>query len=282
MNIKRYNSFISDRYFIDDITKSYLMDNITESEYYDRIDSIIINEGENWNKIKKIGGDVADTLRDFKQTIEIKILESILSFVKGITGGVGKFISKILKLINYVLIKIESFREKNPATFKAIFIISLILLLVCISNQSHAAINQNPNNFIPHKIPTDQLEHYKQVLSYYEKHKHEVNTSMSISNLADRNALGTEVPLSGITRGHNTTVGALIEEWLKDVCKDGQFNGDKVLNKDYLKDINILGQKLVDKLSTDYSKEIRNDSIMNSGKEIVKNIGSDLKGLFNR
>jgi hypothetical protein len=232
-------------------TKGYVNGTIEENEYFHFLNKEVVNEG--------IVSDVFDS-------INIKISLMLYSLVVEIGNNVKKYMSKIFSVVMWVMNKIQAFKEKHPVIFKIIIIICITLILLCISSVAHA--QEISNHSVT--LSPEELKQAKALQSFMQTHQ--VWVEKPLGNLDQANIKASGMPMT------DTTGLRFIKEWLTDVCSDGKFNGDLIKDKRFVEKVNEIGIKMMENLSSDYAKEIKNQAV--SDKFV--DIGHKLSSLFKK
>ena len=198
-------------------------------------DNISEEEFINESRITESVGGISDKI--------LQILNSIIDRIKSIK------ISKVLFLINWVLKNIKESEILKPITR-----VCFCLILFCV-----VSINASGQE----RLSNDELKQVKDLKEYVDTGGLLHMKNLSMIDMGNITQSGM-----AISSGYD-----FLKKWLEDV-QDGQFDGDKLLDKRYNKAINNLGFKLANDITSNYSKEIKNKKISNKFKQLGNKVSS--------
>jgi hypothetical protein len=132
MIIKKYNNFITDK-IVEKKTIQFINDEISESEFITFLQQEIVNE----------------SIIDVVKNKIINVLSSFLNKAKEIGF---KIFEKLKSILNWIIDKINTFKQKNPIFYKVLTITIIIVVILIISTSTaHAATTGQP-------IPVDKID----------------------------------------------------------------------------------------------------------------------------
>lgn len=132
MRIKRYNNFLTDK-VVEAKTIAFINDEIPESEFINFLQQEMINES------------IIDTIKN-------KIINVLSSFLNKAKEIGFKIFDKLKSILNWIIDKVNTFKQKNPTLYKVLMITIIIIVILIISTSSaHAATSGQP-------IPVDKID----------------------------------------------------------------------------------------------------------------------------
>jgi hypothetical protein len=132
MRIKRYNNFITDK-VVEAKTIAFINDEISESEFINFLQQEMINES------------IVDVVKN-------KIINVLSSFLNKAKEIGFKIFDKLKSILNWIIDKVNTFKQKNPTLYKVLMITIIIIVILIISTSSaHAATSGQP-------IPVDKID----------------------------------------------------------------------------------------------------------------------------